>query len=149
MDPEHPVPAKGDGMLLGALPTEAIDELVQVAGATSGSPLLSVEVRHLGGELSRSRPENGSLASVEADYALYAVGMTPTPEAVDVVGTHVEAVKAAMRPWAAQQMYLNLADTRRGAGTFWSPDAYDRLCRIKAEVDPTNLVRANHPVGDA
>jgi hypothetical protein len=59
MDPEHPVPGAGDGMLLADFPEEAIDSLVAVAGADSGSPLLSVEVRHLEGELARARSGQG------------------------------------------------------------------------------------------
>ena len=146
MDPEHPVPGKGDGLLLRDLPAAAIDELVRVAGAEAGSPLLSVEVRHLGGELGRHRAENGALASIDADYALFAVGITPTAEAATAVRAQVELVKAAMAPWTARQMYLNLAETPRDPSTFWSEKSYERLRRIKAEVDPTNLIRANQPV---
>jgi len=32
---------------------------------------------------------------------------------------------------------------------FWTPQAYERLRRIKAAVDPTDLIRANHPVPPA
>jgi hypothetical protein len=146
MDPEHPVPASGDGMLLAELPPAAVDELVRVAGAEAGSPLLSVEVRHLGGELGRSRPENGALDSIAADYLLFAIGITPTPEASSVVKAHLEVVKTAMAPWASRQMYLNVAETSRDPSTLWRHDAYDRLRRIKTEVDPTDLIRSNHPV---
>jgi hypothetical protein len=43
-------------------------------------------------------------------------------------------------------MYLNFADTHRDTGTFWSDRAHRRLRRIKAQVDPRELVRANHPI---
>jgi hypothetical protein len=56
------------------------------------------------------------------------------------------SVQTAMSPWAARQMYLNLAETRRRPGSFWTPEAYDRLRRIKAAVDPGNLIRSNHPI---
>ena len=79
MDPEHPVPGVGDGLMLGQLDAAAVDALVAVAGAGAELPLLSVEVRHLEGELARARPEHGALASLDAAYAFYAVGMTPTP----------------------------------------------------------------------
>ncbi len=49
MDPEVPVPGIADHQLLGALPASAIDELVAVA--RSGSPLMSVELRHTGGAI--------------------------------------------------------------------------------------------------
>jgi hypothetical protein len=58
-------------------------------------------------------------------------------------------VKSALAPWAATQMYLNFAETSRDPASFWSPRAYDRLRRIKAAVDPGNMIRANHPVPPA
>ena len=44
------------------------------------------------------------------------------------------------------QTYLNLAETERDPASFWAPQAYDRLRRIKAAVDPDDLIRSNHPV---
>ena len=66
MDPEHPVPGHGDGMLLAVFPRKAIDAHRRRRGCGSGSPLLSVEVRHLGGALPASSPAHGALATIEA-----------------------------------------------------------------------------------
>jgi FAD binding domain/Berberine and berberine like len=149
MDPEQPLPYAGDGMLLADLPAAAVDAFVQVSGAEARFPLLSVEIRHLGGELARPRPGSGALACLDADYALFAVSMTPVPELVAPVMAQVEAVKDALAPWAARQMYLNFAETQTPAAPFWTEHAYQRLRRIKAAVDPHNLIRANHPVPPA
>lgn len=146
MDPEQPVPGAGDGMLTGRLPGEAIDAFTRAAGPDGAFPLLSVELRHLGGELARPRPGHGALACLDADYALYAVGMTPIPDLAIPVTAQVEAVKSALAPWAAQQMYLNFAETRRPAAQFWTEQAYQRLRRIKATVDPGDMIRSNHPI---
>jgi FAD/FMN-containing dehydrogenase len=146
MDPEHPVPCTGDGMLLQTLPPEAIDEIIQTAGAASSSALVSLEVRQLAGELGRAHPQNGALAAVDAEYALYAVGIAPTPEAAARARAHVEVVMDALRPWAARQTYLNFAETRRDPRTLWTETAHHRLRRIKATVDPDNLIRSNQPV---
>jgi hypothetical protein len=146
MDPEQPTPGAGDGLLLASLPAEAIDTVVRVAGAQAGTPLAAVELRHIGGEMKRVRPASGALAAIDADYALFAVGMAPFPRAATAVAQSVAAVLTAMSPWAARQMYLNLAETRRDPASFWSPQAYDRLRRIKAAVDPDDLIRSNHPV---
>src|SRR5262249_41094825 len=54
-----------------------------------------------------------------------------------------------MAPWAAPQTYLNFTGASRGPASFWTPQAYDRLRRIKAAVDPGELIRANHPVPPA
>jgi hypothetical protein len=109
MDPEQPVPGAGDGLMIDTLPREAIDAFVGAAGPDAAFPLLSAEVRHLGGEFTRARPGNGALASIDAQYVLYAVGMTPVPELTDPVMAQVEAVKNALASWAVRQMYLNFA----------------------------------------
>jgi FAD/FMN-containing dehydrogenase len=149
MDPEHPVPAAGDGLLLSSLPAQAIDQLITVAGPGTGSPLLVAELRHLGGEIRRARPGNGALAAIDASYLLFAAGMAPAPGAARAVSAAVAAVTSAMAPWAARQMYLNFAETRRDPASFWSPHAYRQLRRIKAAVDPDNLIRANQPIPPA
>jgi hypothetical protein len=43
-------------------------------------------------------------------------------------------------------MCLNFTETRHPAAPFWTEPAYRRLRRIKAAVDPRDLVQANHPV---
>ena len=58
-------------------------------------------------------------------------------------------VKGALAPWAARQMYLNFAETQRQAAPFWTEQAYQRLRRIKATVDPGDIIRSNHPVPPA
>ena len=149
MDPEQPVPVAGDGVLVDRLPAEALDAFVEVAGAGAQFPLLSVELRHLGGELLRPRPGNGALSSIDAQYAMFAAGMVPAPELEAPVRAQVQAVKDAIAPWSARHMYLNFAETPREAATFWTEQAYHRLRRIKAAVDPENAIRANHPIPPA
>jgi hypothetical protein len=146
MDPEQPMPGAGDGVMLSALPPDALAAFVEVAGAGADFPLVSVELRHLEGELGRARPENGALSSIEAQYALYAVGMAGDPELERAAKQQVEAVKAAMAPWTAKHMYMNFAETTRDASSFWNEQAYRRLQHIKAAVDPDGRIRSNHPV---
>jgi FAD/FMN-containing dehydrogenase len=144
MDPEHPVPGAGDGMLLSELPEEAIDSLVRLAG--SDSPLLSVEVRHLQGELARPRPEHGVLAALEARFALSAVGVAATPAMGAAVKAHVELVQAAMSRWDAGRDYLNFTQRRERGERFFGPKAFARLQAVKARVDPGDVFRSNHPI---
>jgi FAD/FMN-containing dehydrogenase len=149
MDPEHPVPGAGDGQMLAELPPAAVDAFVGVAGENTRFPLLSVELRYLDGELGRARDENGALAAVDGRYAMYAVGMTPVPELDAPTRAQVSAVKEALMPWAARRSYLNFTDTRQPVETLWTPEAYLRLRKIKAVVDPDDVMRSNHPIPPA
>jgi hypothetical protein len=146
MEPEQPIPFAADGLMIGHLPANALDAFVEVAGAHADVPLVSIELRHLGGELRRTRPEHGALASIDADYSMYAVGIVPTPELEASARTQVEALKAALAPWAARRMNLNFTETQLDASTFWTEQAYHRLRGIKAAVDPDDLIRSNHPI---
>jgi hypothetical protein len=149
MDPDHPVPGHGDGMLLRELDAEAIDAMVTVAGVNSRSPLLSVELRHLGGALAEGRPDSGALAKLDAKFALFAVGMTPTPESRTAVELHVHAVKDALARWDAGRTYLNFAESRSPGASIWGPEPYARLRRVKAKWDANDVLRSNHPVAPA
>ncbi len=146
MDPDHPVPSVGDGLMLESLPAEAVDELVRVAGPDSGSPLLSVEVRQLGGALGRPRPEHAALASAPGEYGLYTVGIVSTPEAGRASAARFDMVKDAVSAWTSRQIVPNFAETRRDPTSFWTADACARLREVKARFDPDDMFRSNHPV---
>jgi hypothetical protein len=117
-----------------------------VAGATAQFPLLSIELRHLAGELRRPRAAHGAVGSFHAEYLMFAVGMVPAPELAAPARTQENAVKDALAPWAARHAYLNYAETQQDAATFWTEQAYHRLRRIKTAVDPGNIIRSNHPI---
>ena len=146
MDPEHPVPGAGDGMVLSDLNDAAIDALVQTAGAGSHSPLFSVELRHAGGALARKVPGGGAVSSVNGRFLLFAVGMAPTPEAGTAVKAQVELVQNALAPWDAGRAYSNFATKRERGERLFGDLTYRRLQTVKATVDPDDVFRSNHPV---
>jgi Berberine and berberine like len=146
MDPDGPAPGAGDGQLLDTIDRDFVETLVE---KTVGSPLLSVEVRHLGGEIGRARAHHGALPAFEGEYLMFAVGIAPTPEAKHAIEASVQDLLGSLEPWAAEHTYLNFADTRRKAVTLFSSMSYHRLRRIKAIVDPTDRIRSNHPIPPA
>jgi hypothetical protein len=62
------------------------------------------------------------------------------------VAAYIDELRDALAPWTAPVGSLNFADTRRDPRTFWSEESYERLRRIKAALDPDDLIRANHPL---
>jgi hypothetical protein len=146
MDPDQPVPAQGDGAFLADFPAAAIDTLTAVAGPDADTPLASIEVRHLGGALARPAPGGGAQATIDAAYAMYAGGFTPTPELAATVRAHAQAVKDALAPWHASYDYYNFEETPAPASAALPPASYRRLQKIKATYDPDQAIISAHPV---
>jgi FAD binding domain/Berberine and berberine like len=146
MDPPGPVPAFGDGMLLTELPAEGIDAFVAVSGPDSGCPLLSVELRHLGGALTPGASDGGAVSGIDGAFALFAVGITPDPASGRAVRAGVDAVQTRMAPWSTGRVYLNFAERHKAPTAIFEAETYARLQRVKDEYDPADLIRSNHPV---
>jgi FAD/FMN-containing dehydrogenase len=147
MDPPQPVPGAGDGMLLSELPPDAVDALVGIAGADSGSPLLSVEVRHLGGALANAPASNGALSSIDAGFALYAVGMAMDAEMKAAAQAHAAKVQDALAAWNAGRSFMNFTERHSAdPSELFDATTYARLQRVKAEYDPDDVIRGNHSI---
>ncbi|MEO6944539.1 MAG: FAD-binding oxidoreductase [Lacisediminihabitans sp.] len=146
MDPPAPAPARGDGMILEDLPSEAIDALLAVAGPGIETPLLAVDLRHLGGALGRPDSKGGAVNHLPGRFLLYAVGITPVPEAVAAVESHIAAVKKALAPWSANRDYVNFRDSSDAASKFYDQETIDRLTAVRFAHDPDQIIRSNHPV---
>jgi hypothetical protein len=150
MDPEQPVPGAGDGLLVSELPAEAIDALVDTVTGPSGSALLSVELRQLGGAIGRPAPEHGAMGSIAAPYVMFAVGMAPTPEVKYVVQAQVDTVKRALSPWGAPHAYMNFAERPVDSRDLYAHEyTYRRLQAIKTDYDPNDVIQSNHPIRPA
>jgi hypothetical protein len=96
-DPVDPLGIVQHAELLSDLSAEAIDALVGVAG--SGSPLLSVEIRQLGGALARTPERLSPIGGDDARYSLNAIGATFTPEMAEGVKAHVARLVEATREY--------------------------------------------------
>jgi hypothetical protein len=149
MDPVEPVPAFIDGWLLRDLPPSALDALIELAGPGSGSPLLSVELRHLGGALADAAADHGALASFDAGFAVATVSLVPTQEAAEAVGRHAAALRSALAPWEAGYNYANFAERSFDLADLFPAATCDRLRRVKTRYDPGDLIHSTHPVPPA
>ncbi len=146
MDPEHPVPGVGDGMLLADLTPTAIDTLISLAGAGSGSPLLSLEIRQLGGAIGRSGEGHGALDMIDAGFVTFAVGIAMNAEMGAAIDQRIDLLHAALDPWNAGASYANFTERPTDPARLFPGDRHGRLRQVKATYDPSGMFRANHPV---
>jgi FAD/FMN-containing dehydrogenase len=149
MDPPAPVPGRGDGLLLRDVTSDGIAAFVRAAGPHADSPLLSLELRHLGGAVRPGAVADqgvGAVEGLDADFAFFAVGFTPTPEATSAVEAAVTAAQHALAPWSTGRVYLNFAERHKAGDALFGPEVHARLRRVKAVYDPAELIHSNHPV---
>jgi FAD/FMN-containing dehydrogenase len=149
MDPPEPVPGIADGGLLDTFPTEAAAALAAAAGPGSGSPLLSVEVRHLGGALDRIPEGAGALAFLDGEFALFAVGLPMTPEMGEAIDASITNVLQTMGRWGFGRRYLNFAERPIDARSAFDGGAVERLQAARDAADPERILRPNHDVAPA
>lgn len=144
-EPVDPVPAALAGVRLHAFDDAAVDTLVALAGVGSGTPLMQVQVRHVGGALARERVPSAAGAAPEP-YLLTGLTMVPVPELTPVVTAALDQLFTTFAPWSTGTAPLTFLDRDESIQRAYSGATLERLQAIKAAVDPDGLIRSNRPV---
>ncbi|MFC5215733.1 FAD-binding oxidoreductase [Streptomyces coerulescens] len=150
MEPQDPLPARESCALLRDLTPEAIHTfLSQVGPEVADCPLLLVELRHMGGALSRPARLEDAICSRDANYLLETVGVLAAPPAAEAIERTTAALHTAMAPYGTGRTMINIHGTPGDASDrarAWSPEVYDRLREDKSTYDPANLLSFGHTV---
>jgi FAD/FMN-containing dehydrogenase len=142
MDPKDPIPAAGDGMFVETLPLAAIDAVF----ATAVPPLLTLEIRHLGGALAMPSSRHGAVGSIDADFVMFAAGHTPTADAHVAVVDAIDRAKRALAPWETERTYFNFSERPIDPARLFPPATLQHLRDVRAAYDPAALFVSNHPI---
>jgi FAD/FMN-containing dehydrogenase len=145
-DPEQPTPGISHHALLRELDAATADAFVAAAGPGSGSPLVSAELRHLGGALASAPEAAGALARMDGTYLMCGVGVPASPSDACVIDAHLDELVAAVQPASSGREYLNFAERRSPASAAFDAATLTRLAGVKRRVDPDGLFRSNHPL---
>jgi FAD binding domain len=141
-DPEEPMPAIGDGMLLRSLDDWAIDAFLRVAG--SNSPLVAAELRHLGGALARTPPGAGARGSLEGEYLLFGVGVPGAPAPAPELEAHLGRLLGTLQPWATGTRFASFAERQGSLAGCLPEESLARLQAIRRAIDPDGLLVPAH-----
>jgi hypothetical protein len=148
MDPPDPLPFLATHHLLGDLPAEGIDALVDVAGPEADPVISMVQLRHMGGALGRVAPGAGARATLPGTVCLFALGVAPDPAVADATAATLAAIDRAVRPHRAGD-YPNFVEHPADASAFFDEATWRRLRAVKALHDPHDVFRSNHPIPPA
>ncbi|MFI8963834.1 FAD-binding oxidoreductase [Streptomyces sp. NPDC053493] len=134
-DPTEPLAYHERNIVLREFDAKALDALLAAAGPDSGCGDPMVELRHLGGALSRP-PAVPSAVGRDGTFVLSTLRAPGSPD----------AVLRRLAPWSTGRRYLNFL---AGPGTDGIADCFDeethaRLLQVKRRYDPRNLFRLGH-----
>ncbi|RKN22296.1 FAD-binding oxidoreductase [Micromonospora musae] len=133
----------GAGLSRGELLTRLDDAAAETLLADPIAPLLSVQIRHLGGAL--ARPSDSPHGPLTEPYALYLFGIPTDPATAEQVTVKQRALADAL-PVSGRKPLTFLNPTESVSDAF-TPAVLTRLRGVKRRHDPRNLVRSNFPVG--
>ncbi|GAA0948486.1 FAD-binding oxidoreductase [Actinocorallia libanotica] len=132
----------GPGISRAELLTDLDDVTAKTLLADPIAPLLSVQLRHLGGAF--TRPSDSPHGPLTEPYALYLFGIPTDPATAQAVTTRQRAFAEAL-PVSGRKPFTFLNPDETAASAF-TPAALNRLRVLKHHHDPHSLFRSNFPV---
>jgi hypothetical protein len=133
-------------MLLDEFDAAAAAAIVDAAAMDGTAPLVSVEIRQLGGAVGRPDPNGGALSHIAAPYALYAVGSPMGPVTGTAIEERLGELRTAAAPWRSRRTYFNFADRDVDAADLYPGRNAERLAELRAALDPDGLFRSRHTI---
>jgi FAD/FMN-containing dehydrogenase len=149
-DPSDPAAAVEYFGLLGAFTDETVDAVVGVAGPAAGGRVNIFDIRHLGGGYRRAPRYPNAIGARDAAFAYFALTMVMPGEQIADHRESGREIVTALAPWThamGSPTFQGPADaTVAGTRRAYDADTYERLRRVKSEVDPHNIFRINHNI---
>ncbi|AYF77891.1 FAD-binding oxidoreductase [Nocardia yunnanensis] len=134
----------GPGLSYAALLTDVDEVVINELLATPIDPLLSVQIRHLGGAL--VRPSDSPHGPLVEPYALYLFGLPLTPEKTAALHAKRADLIDALASYAVDRKPFTFLAPDESITAAFAPEAVARLRQIKRDRDPRGVFRSNFPV---
>lgn len=139
-EPTAPTALRQQAMLLGSLS----DEVIEFLASAPMDPLLTFQLRHLGGALRRQ--SNTAAGSLAEPYLANFVGRATTPTAAAATQARVHALRSALGSVVAERVPFTLLAPEQSAAQAFPAQTLARLRDVKEHRDPRGVLRSNHPV---
>ncbi len=141
-DPPNPMPVHEDHALLRELTPDAVEALLAVAGPESGSVQTIVELRMLGGALTRPARHRSAFCHRDAAFTVTTIGALVPPIA-EMVPAHAAAVVQALAPWSTGGQLPNFAASADPArlARCYDEDTLYWLAALAERYDPAGVLR--------
>jgi hypothetical protein len=140
-DPTDPMPVWGEGVLLNDLDDTFVTTMLTSVGAGKATPIMIVELRHLGAATRGDVPGGSAVGGRSASFSLYVVG-APDPSLFDVVvPAAYEQLLGSIGAYVAPESFINWWSGRdlRAFEASWTPETFQRLGELRRQWDPAGI----------
>ncbi|WP_248963971.1 FAD-binding oxidoreductase [Sphaerisporangium perillae] len=148
-EPTDPTPALFHGELLTGLGDDAAASLLAATLPTAAgtiAPLVSVQIRHLGGAIGRPAGNPGACGHIAEPYLLGLLGVLPVPELAEPIKERQASIARALMPYTTGRKPFTFLKHEERAAAAFPGDTLARLRDIKRRRDPNGVFHSNHPV---
>lgn len=141
-DPTDPAAGRSRAKLVSRIDDEAVERLF----TSPVSPLLMLQLRHLGGALAAPGNGAGALGAIAEPYLLYAFGLAFEPGLATAVGQRLDALPAELDGVATRRKPATFLAPGESAAAAYDDAALARLRELKRARDPQGTVRGAYPL---
>jgi len=142
-DPPDPGPSWTRGRLLTSFDQDAASVVLAHAGATAQTPLLGVEIRHLGGATRGDVDGGSAVGGRDNGFTLVLIG-APNPALFDEVLPAVSsALFADLDRWISPSTTINFAghyESPEHYASAWTPETFARLASVRERYNPDSTL---------
>lgn len=135
-DPPDPSASFTATAVLRELSEETVERFIAAALADEAAPLVSIELRHLGGRAAPDAGVDGAVTGIAGEGIVFGIGILPFPEALPPVVAAARALTERLRPSAADAHARTFAEEPVPPEALYGA-AVGRLREITDRWDPT------------
>lgn len=139
-EPTKPAPSRQQATLVNGL----TDQFVEALLTQSIEPLITVQIRHLGGALQRS--SGTPSGPVTAPYLVSFLGMQQNPESEAALMARTNAFLDTLAAVNTAKVPFNFLAPEQNVADAFDAGTLARLRAVKRDRDPDGVFRSNHPV---
>lgn len=144
-DPEDPLPAIGDSLVLEEITDDTAASFFEAAGPGSDSSLVVAELRHLGGALARPAGDSGVLSHLDGQFMLFGTGLAE-PGSAAKTSEDLDRLLESMRAGAAHYRFSTFADRGCPMSDCFPAADVEALTELSRTYDPDGLFVVPQPL---
>jgi hypothetical protein len=141
MDPLDPLPAVSDHMVLGDLDEHGRRAFLSRADAASQSPLVSSELRQLGGAFADEAADGGVFNRTEGAYCYYALAVPTDEGQAAAIRRYLAQARTALAPWDTGRVIPTFVEERANPGRWMDQERAAFVDLVRRDIDPDGLFR--------